>query len=140
MKKFLFLFLFAATFIACSSDDDADTTGDDPIVGVWYLAEINNGEALGFEMTDCISQSSLDFQSDGTALSEFYSESNGNCSSETGEVTWSSSSDSNYNIELPFEGIGQQPGRVEFNQDNTRFTFYPTLLQTQNTNFVFEKR
>lgn len=139
MKKLLMIFMSLAFFTACSSDDDSNTNNDDPILGVWFLADVENGESIGFTENECNTQSSLDFEENGTAAAEFFSLTEGNCNSDSDSVSWTNIGDSRYRIQLPFEGLGPQPGRVEFN-GTTSFTFYPDILSDAQTNITFEKR
>ncbi|MFD1095424.1 lipocalin family protein [Salegentibacter chungangensis] len=133
MKKIFLLFVSLAVLSSCSSDDD--TGGDDPILGVWFLAEANN--AQGLEVDECNDDSYIDFKADGTAETEFFSDESGDCIGEKNTSEWSASGDSRYTFNVP--GVGNLSGRVEFS-GNGSFTFYPDLGATQGTNLVFEKR
>lgn len=135
MKKLLLLFVSVAMLTACSKDNDDENGSQEPILGTWYLVEINN--AQGYEVNDCNSKSYIDFKSDGTAHSEFYSQNNGNCESEANDGNWTAGDNSKYTFNVP--GFGNMTGKVEFNS-SSRFTFYPDLLTTQNTNLVFEMK
>lgn len=116
MKKFLFLFLFAATFIACSSDDDADTTGDDPIVGTWVL--VNASEP--FDALFCEDQqSTITFNDDNTGQGSFYLTENA-CEVDNSEGNWQNNGNSSYTINLP--GVGDLNGNATFTGDD-QFTF-----------------
>ncbi len=139
MKKLLVIFMSLVFLTACSSDDDSGTNSDDPILGVWFLADVENGESINFNENECNTQSSLDFEADGTAAAKFFTLTEDNCTSGSDTVSWSNLGENRYRIQLPFEGLGPQPGRVEFNGD-TSFTFYPDLLSQPNTNFTFERR
>jgi hypothetical protein len=133
MKK-LFLLLFSiALFTSCSEDDDAN--GDDKILGTWYAVEITNPPIPGLVLSDCNQNSNITFNEDSSTSSEFYSEIDGNCEIEdTSESTWSKSNDI-YTFTIPFEGIGQLNGTVDFNGD----TFIFTPIASPETSIVFEK-
>lgn len=140
MNKIFLLFFSLALLTSCSSDDDGGNTGDDAILGKWFVAEINNTGTLNLQVNDCNKQSFIDFKMDSKADSAVYAEEGGECNVNNSENDeWSNLSNSRYRFVIPFEGIGSQSGRVEFN-GSTGFTFYPDLLATQNTNIVFEKR
>ncbi len=141
MKKIFLLFFSLALLTSCSSDDDGGSTGDDQILGKWFVAEINNTGALNIQANDCNRQSFIDFKSNFKADSALYAEDGGECNVDNSENDdWSNLGESKYRFVIPFEGIGSQTGRVDFNADFTEFTFYPDLFETQNTNIVFEKR
>jgi len=141
MKKIFLLFFSLALLTSCSSDDDGGNSGDDKILGKWFVAEINNSGALNLSASDCNQQSFIDFKADGNADSAFYSENGGECILEDSDTSsWSNEGSSRYKFTIPFEGIGSQAGRVEFNSSNTSFSFYPDLLIGQDTNIVFVKR
>ncbi|TVZ28036.1 lipocalin-like protein [Gillisia sp. Hel_I_86] len=141
MKKIFLLFFSLALLTSCSSDDDERNAGDDKILGKWFVAEINNTGALNIEENDCNRQSFIDFKSNFKADSALYAEDGGECNVNTSENDdWSIVGESKYRFVIPFEGIGAQSGRVDFNEDFTKFTFYPDLFLGQNTNIVFEKR
>lgn len=141
MKKIFILFFSLALLSSCSSDDDGGTTGEDQILGKWFVAEINNTGALNIEANDCTRRSFIDFKADFKADSALYAEEGGECNVDNSENDeWSSLGDSRYRFVIPFEGIGAQSGRADFNDNNTSFTFFPDLLSGQGTNIVFEKR
>jgi len=141
MKKIFILFFSIAVLTSCSSDDDGGSASDDKILGKWFVTEINNTGAFPIEINDCNRQSFIDFKSDFTADSALYAEENGECNVDNSENDdWSSLGDSRYRFVIPFEGIGAQAGRADFNADLTEFIFYPDFLAGQNTNIVFEKR
>lgn len=141
MKKFLALFFCLAMFTACSEDDDAPAEGEDKILGKWYLADITNSGSLNLEVNECTSRSFIEFfAEDNSSTSEFYSETEGVCAVESSDnSTWSNQGGGKYRFVIPYEGIGSQTGRVEFN-GTSEFTFFPDLLIVQNTGIVFEKR
>jgi hypothetical protein len=140
MKKIFLLFFSLTLLTSCSKDDENTNTGPDPILGVWFVAEINNTGALNLQVNDCNRQSFINFKMDSKADSEVHAEEGGECNVTNSENDeWSNLSNSKYRFVIPFEGIGSQSGRVEFN-GSTGFTFYPDFLASQNTNVVFEKR
>tara|TARA_R100000935_G_scaffold55968_1_gene86641 strand:+ start:504 stop:926 length:423 start_codon:yes stop_codon:yes gene_type:complete len=140
MKKIFLLFFTLALLTSCSNDDDGGNVGDDPILGKWFVAEINNTGNLPIEVNDCNRQSFIDFKSNFQADSALYAENGAECNVENSENDdWSNEGNSKYRFVIPFEGIGAQTGRIEFNGTSS-FTFYPDLLAGQNTSIVFEKR
>lgn len=140
MKKLFLLFFSMALLTSCNSDDEGGNSGSDPILGKWFVAEINNTGALNLEVNDCNKQSFINFKMDSRADSAVYAEDGGECNVNNSEDDeWSNLSSNKYRFVIPFEGIGAQSGRVEFN-GSTGFTFYPDFLASQNTNIVFEKR
>ncbi len=141
MKKIFLLFFSLALLTSCSSDDDGGNAGDDQILGKWFVAEINNTGTLNIEVNDCNRQSFIDFKSNFKADSALYTRVEGECNVDNSENDdWSNLGESKYRFVIPFEGIGAQAGRADFNADLTEFTFYPDLFSGQNTNIVFEKR
>ena len=105
MKKLLVLFLAATALVSCNKDDD-NNDGDNKIVGKWYLAEINNSGALNLQVTDCNAKSFIDFKADNTADSEYYTETDGECTLESSDTSdWTDQGDSNYSFYVPVEDI-----------------------------------
>lgn len=140
MKKLLVLFFIAAALVSCNKDDD-NNDGDNKIVGKWYLSEINKSGALNLQVTDCNEKSFIDFKADKTATTEYYTKTDGECTLESSNTSdWSDLGGGNYSFYLPVNDFGELSGAVEFNSDNTQFTFYPTVLATQGTNIVFVKK
>ncbi len=140
MKKLFILFFSMALLTSCNSDDDGGNSGPDPILGKWFVAEVNNTGSLNLEVNECNKQSFINFKTGNKADSAVYAREGGECNVNNSEDDeWSKLSSDKYRFVIPFEGIGSQSGRVEFN-GTTGFTFYPDLLATQNTNIVFEKR
>ncbi|MCF4101276.1 lipocalin family protein [Gillisia sp. M10.2A] len=136
MKKYLVLFFSIAVLAACSNDDDNVSEENDPILGVWYVSELNANGA--FTLSECNKESFINFMADKSANSEFYAESDGSCELEDSDSSvWSNEGDSTYKFVIPFEGIGAQTGKVEFNGDGS-FTFSPVALP--GSTVVFEKR
>ena len=140
MKKIFILFFSLALLASCSSDDDGGNSGDDQILGKWFVTEVNNSGALNLTVSECNKESFIDFMADNNADSAFYTENGGECTLEDSDTSaWSNEGNSRYKFTIPFEGIGAQSGRVDFN-GSTSFTFFPDILAGQNTNIVFEKR
>lgn len=138
MKKIFLLFMSLAVLSSCSDDDDAGN-GDNKILGTWGLVEINNAGDFLIPINECTSRSQITFNSDGTAVSEYYMNTQAGCTADSEEGNWSGGGDDNkYIFRIPI--LGSQPGRVEFSNDYSRFTFYPDALMTNNTNIVFEKK
>lgn len=123
MKKFLLLFLFAATFIACSSDDDADTGGDDPILGTWILVDASGSLNSMFCEEP---QSTITFNRENTGEATFYLTEE-DCEANNTTGNWKNNSNNSYTIELPV--IGNTTGNVTFNGDD-QFTFASQLGAT----------
>lgn len=141
MKKIFLLFFSLALLTSCSNDDDGGNTGDEKILGKWYVVEINNSGTLNLTASECNQKSFIDFNANGSAESAFYNENEGECVLEDSETSaWSNEGGFKYKFNIPFEGIGAQVGTASFNEDLTEFTFSPDLLSGQNTNIVFEKR
>ena len=131
MKKILILLLSITMFTACSDDDDASSEGN--IVGTWMLVEANN--VPGFTLDDCTGRSTITFNEDNSATSNFSSYVGDACLSIEEEGNWSSSSNSRYTIEIP--GFDDPvTGTITFSNAN-RFTFRPDVLT--GTNLVFER-
>lgn len=140
MKKIFILFFSLALITSCSKDDENTNTGPDPILGKWYVVEVNNSGQLNITASECNQNSFIDFKADNNADSEFYNENNGECTLEDSDTSaWSNNGNSKYKFNIPFEGIGSQTGRVDFSGSSS-FTFFPDILAGQNTNIVFEKR
>ncbi|HSM63332.1 MAG TPA: lipocalin family protein, partial [Gillisia sp.] len=113
---------------------------DDEILGKWFVVQVNNSGALNLTVSECNKQSFIDFKADSNADSAFYTEVDGECTLEDSDTSaWSNEGNSRYSFNIPFEGIGSQTGRVDFNGSSS-FTFFPDILAGQNTNIVFEKR
>ncbi|WP_373058991.1 lipocalin family protein [Zunongwangia sp. H14] len=133
MKKIFLLVLSLSLFISCSDDDDAG--GNDDILGTWHLAEVNGTGNLPFEVNECTTRSNITFNSDNTAYSEYYAESDDVCESDAEEGTWSNEGQSKYSFSIPI--LGRQQGNVNFTGDS-QFTFEPDVLP--GISIVFEKR
>ncbi len=116
MKKFLFLFLFAATFIACSSDDDADNTGADPILGTWVMVDATAPLNAIFCETP---QSTITFDEDQTGEATFYL-TESDCQPEETAGNWRNNGNSSYTIAIPV--VGDLTGNVNFT-GNDEFSF-----------------
>ncbi|HSI69551.1 MAG TPA: lipocalin family protein [Gillisia sp.] len=116
MKKFLILILFAATFIACSNDDDADTSGDDPIVGTWVMVDATAPLNTIFCETP---QSNISFEEDNTGEATFYLTED-NCEPEITTGNWRNNGNGSYSIVLPV--VGELTGNVSFTGDD-QFSF-----------------
>ncbi|UBZ05937.1 lipocalin family protein [Salegentibacter mishustinae] len=132
MKK-LFLMLFSiALLVSCSEDDDANGDGD-PILGTWYVVELEN-EFSDDELSQCNLNSNITFQANTTANSEVYEEVEGECLSETSTADWERNSNGQYTFNLPF--FGRQTGNVEFSGDS-RFIF--SVPSLPGVSLTFEK-
>ncbi|MDT0688414.1 lipocalin family protein [Salegentibacter sp. F188] len=139
MKKIFLLFMSIAVLSSCSNDDDSSGNSENNILGTWGLVEINNAGDFLIPVNECTSQSQITFNSDGTAISEYYMNTDGECTVDSEEGNWSGGGNNDkYIFRIPI--LGSQPGRVDFNDDYSRFTFYPDALMTQNTHIIFEKK
>src|SRR5680860_34271 len=76
MKKIFVLFFSIALLTACSEDDKTDS---DPVLGKWFVAEVNNIPQSDFTLSECNTNSFMTFNADETTDSVFYTEIEGNC-------------------------------------------------------------
>lgn len=134
MKK-LFLLLFGIALLTSCSDDD-DVSGDDRILGTWFIAEVNG--LPGFELDDCNQESFITFNSDNTTYSEYYTRSGESCTLEDNTNSVWEVDGEVYTFTIPFQNLGEFNGNVSFNSDVTEFTFTPQAVPTAS--IVFEKR
>lgn len=132
MKKLLMIFLSLAFFTACSSDDDAGNTGEEPIIGTWVLVDASAPLKGQF----CFDEESIiTFNENETGDATFYLTAN-ECSATESEGNWSNEGNSNYIISVPV--LGELEGKANFTSDD-RFTFttsvsgFPAIL-------TFERR
>jgi hypothetical protein len=136
MKKLLLLFMSLSVLTACSSDDDTSEE-EEPIVGSWFIVEVNNVPGSDFTLSDCNKNSTMTFNADGTATSVFHAEVEGNCVA--GAPTNSSWNNQNgiYTITLPIPelGINTLTGTIQFTSNT--FIFTPVISPT--TTIVFER-
>ena len=134
MKKILFMIMAVALLAACSNDDDSTQSGDDAILGKWFLADAKAGSVS--VATECQKNSNITFNNDQSADSEYY-ESNdaGECNLESSdEGAWSNNSNSVYTFNVP--GYGNLTGKVDFSGSNS-FTF--TSADISPLVLIFEK-
>ncbi len=138
MKKLFFLFISLTVLTACSNDDD--TSEEDPILGTWFIVEVNNIPNSDFTLSECNKNSTMTFNVDGTATSVFHAQVEENCMAGTPTTsTWNNESGI-YTITIPIPeleevGIDKLTGTIEF----TSNTFIFTPLLFPNTTIVFEK-
>lgn len=135
MKKFFVLFFSIALLTACSEDDD---TTPDPVLGTWFVAEVNNVPGSDFTLSECNTNSYMTFNADGTTNSVFYAEVEGNClaGSQTNSEWSNQSGIYSFNIEIPeLEDVSPLTGTIQFNADT--FTFTPII--SPETTIVFKK-
>lgn len=133
MKKLLILFLSLAVFTACDKDDDdTDNTGTDPIVGTWVLMDVQPDL---FDPQGCDDSSTITFNENGTGNGIFFLESN-ECEPSTSSVEWTKT-DNVYTIEIPLPLVGNQPGTVDFQNNNSRFVFSPQGIP--GTSLTFDR-
>ena len=135
MKKFFVLFFGIALLTACSKDDNASP---DPVLGKWFVAEVNNVPGSDFTLSECNTNSFMTFNADGTTDSVFYTEIEGNCTAGPSTNSDWSKQIGIYTITVPIpelEPYNTLSGTIQFNADT--FTFTPTgFLQTT---IVFKK-
>lgn len=132
MKKLIALFAVFMMFTACSSDDDAND-GEDPILGTWYVVELENAFSDD-ELSECNMNSNITFHADNTADSEFYEEVEEECMSEADTSEWKRETNGQYTFDLPF--FGRQTGDVEFSGSNQFKFSVPSL---PGVSLTFEK-
>ncbi len=134
MKKIFLLFFSLALLTSCSSDDENSNNGPDPILGVWFISEVNNPFSDDGQLTECNKRSSIEFTDDMTATTIFYDDESGDCKSNTTTSDWENTGSSTYEFDIPVFGV--QSGQVDFT-GSTSFQFYPTDLP--GISVVFKK-
>ena len=135
MKKFFVLFFSIALLTACSEDDNTST---DPILGKWFIAEVNNIPGSDFTLSECNTKSYITFNADGTTNSKFSTQVDGICNegTETNSVWSKQASIYSFTIPIPeLEPISPLSGTIQFDAES--FTFTP-LIST-GTTIVFKK-
>jgi hypothetical protein len=134
MKKIFLLFFSLTLLTSCSKDDENTNTGPDPILGVWFISEVNNPFSNDGELSECNKQSSIEFTDDQNATTIFFDDDSGECESTTTTSTWKNLGDSNYEIVIP--EFGKQTGKVDFT-GTTSFQFNPSNFP--GVSIVFKK-
>ena len=135
MKKFFVLFFSIALLISCSEDDNA---ASDPVLGTWFVVEVNNIPGSDFTLSECNTNSFMTFNADGTSSSVFYTDINGNCTAGDSTTSDWGQLAGIYTITIPIpelEPYNTLSGTIQFTADT--FTFTPTLFQ--GTTIVFKK-
>lgn len=134
MKKILFMILAVTVLAACSTDNDTSESGDDMILGKWFLADAKAGSVS--LATECQKNSNITFGINNFAESEYYESNDANeCNLESSDQgTWSKSANSQYTFDVP--GYEKLTGTVSF-EGTTSFTF--TSPEIAPLVFVFEK-
>ena len=135
MKKFFVLF-FSIAFLTACSDDDTDAS--DPVLGKWFIAEVNDIPGSDFSLSECNTNSFITFNADGTTNSVFYTEIEANCVAGTPTNSeWSKQAGIySFNIEIPeLKDFSPLSGTIQFNANS--FTFTPIL--SPGTTIVFNK-
>ncbi len=135
MKKFILLFISLAMFTACSKDDESPETDDgSEIVGTWFLVDAKAGGVSG-NLSDCTKNTFVTFNANGTASSEYYEESDGNCEvSDSNTGNWDYKGNSIYSVDIA--GYDNLEGTVNF-ESSTRFSF--TSPEISPVVLIFEK-
>src|SRR5680860_1561734 len=127
MKKIFVLFFSIALLTACSEDDNNAT---DPVVGKWFIAEVNNVPGSDFTLSECNTNSFMTFNADGTTNSVFYTEIDGNCTAGDSITSDWGQQAGIYTFTIPIpelEAFSPLTGTIQFNADT--FTFTPTFSQ-----------
>ena len=135
MKKIFVLFFSIALLTACSEDDNNAT---DPVVGKWFVVEVNNIPGSDFTLSECNTNSFMTFNADGTTNSVFSSEVEGNClaGASTNSEWKQQASIYTFTIPIPeLEDFSPLSGTIQFNADT--FTFTPLI--SSGTTIVFKK-
>ncbi|MCG9973313.1 lipocalin family protein [Christiangramia crocea] len=134
MKKILILFLSLSLFASCSDDDGTNTDDGSKIVGKWFLLDVRSSGQQN-TLSECNQQSFIEFMADGSATSEFYEETDGNCElDDSDDGNWTYLGDSRYTFFIP--NVGTQTGTVSFTS-NSQFIF--TTPSLPGVEVVFEK-
>lgn len=121
MKKFILLFFSLAVLAACSSDDDGDNSGPDPIIGTWVLVDAS----APLDEQFCFDEdSTIKFNEDNTGQANFYLTA-AECAATSSTGNWSRSGSSTYTISIPV--MGNLTGTANFTNNNNRFTFTSTM-------------
>lgn len=107
IMAFLFLAGIMTTTISCSSDDGENTSGNDPIIGIWKkVSETNNGEEN--DLDECDLMQTTEFKTNGTVEIKNYDLEEGQCElTEIPEgfvVKWEKNSTDNYTIQVIYAG------------------------------------
>lgn len=129
------LFFSIALLTACSEDND---TTADPVLGKWFVVEVNNIPGSDFTLSECNTNSFMTFNADGTTNSVFYAQVEGNCLAGTPtNSVWSKQAGIyKFSIDIPeLEDFSPLSGTIQFNADT--FTFTPIL--SPGTTIVFKK-
>lgn len=139
MKKLLLLFLSLSILTACSNDDDTSEE-EEPIVGSWFIVEVNNVPGSDFTLSECNKNSTMTFNENGTATSVFHAEVEGNCVAGTPTNTTWNNQGGVYTITIPIPeleeaGFDTLAGTVAFTSNT--FIFTPVISPT--TTIVFQR-
>jgi len=137
MKKIFVLFFSIALLTACSEDDNNAT---DPVVGKWFIAEVNNIPGSDFTLSECNTESFMTFNADETTNSVFYTQIEGSCTPGTSTNSEWKQQAGIYSLTIPIpipelEAFNPLTGTIQFTGDT--FTFTPTF--SQGTTIVFKK-
>lgn len=135
MKKIFVLFFSMALLTACSDDD---TEPSDPVLGKWFVAEVNNVPGSDFTLSECNTNSFMTFNADGTTNSVFYTQVEANCvAGAPTNSEWSKQAGIySFSISFPeLEDFSPLSGTIQFNAD----TFIFTPIISSGTTIVFKK-
>lgn len=135
MKKFFVLFFSIALLMSCSEDDNA---ASDPVLGTWFVVEVNNIPGSDFTLSECNTNSFMTFNADGTTNSVFSTEVEANCVAGTPTNSVWSEQVGIYSLTIPIpelEAFSPLSGTIQFNADT--FTFTPII--SPGTTIVFKK-
>ena len=133
MKKIFILLFSLAALTSCSNDDENTPDGPDPLLGVWFISEVNNPFSDDGELNECNKRSSIEFKEDNSATTTFFDDASGECVSVTTSSTWSNLGDSKYEIDIPEFGL--QQGRIDFNGSSS-FQFNPSSVPGVSIIFI----
>jgi hypothetical protein len=135
MKKIFVLFFSIALLTACSEDDN---TAPDPVVGKWFIAEVNNVPGSDFTLSECNTNSFMTFNADGTTNSVFHAQVEGNCLAGAPKDSEWKQQAGIYTFTIPIpelDAFSPLSGTIQFNADT--FTFTPLI--SSETTIVFKK-
>ena len=146
MKKILKItvILFASILMSCSGNSEDEN--NDPVVGKWKPDYYTEKDGERFPYTDCFSNSSYNFKSDGSGTVTVYKEdTSGNCATtETLKFEWKYEGDKAYAIstddDIIYAGVDEYTYYI-MNDTNTELTHYEDSKDgTSGYNETFKKQ